>query len=122
MQRQVRVSMSILLAGALLALPACSTTRGWDQATLDETIANARSAEDHDAISSYFQNQARALDDKIEAHRKMAHVYASRSAWAEEFRVRQASHCIAAAERLSELMWTYEELAREHGGEARKLR
>jgi hypothetical protein len=85
-------------------------------------ITNARSAEDHFAIADYYRGEACLLRGRIEEHQRLAHVYDGRSAWAEEFRVRQIEHCMAAAKSQGELMSTYEELAREHAEKARQLR
>lgn len=111
-----------ILVSAVLVTTACAATRPPDRDALEARVSRARSPEDHLAIASYYRREARSLRGRLEDHRQLAHVYDRRSAWAEEFRARQVAHCTAAAARLGGLMSDYEELARAHEEEAKRIR
>ena len=79
-----RVTMTMLIAAGfvLLATAALPTIRANAQPApavtdnnLDQMIADAKTASDHDAIAAYYEQEAAATEKKADLHRRTASTY-----------------------------------------------
>lgn len=73
----MRIALAPVLAGiALITLAACTSIPPISE--IPESIANARTAADHQRIADYFAQKAASYDAESAWHGKMAFTYAGR--------------------------------------------
>jgi len=68
-----RLSLIVLLWGALLTAPLSQALAGGDitDSNVAERLASAQSAADHEALATYFRGQAAAAGEKAKVHESM---------------------------------------------------
>ena len=76
-----RVTMLLAAGLVLLAAAALPTMRAGAQSTvvtddnLDQSIANAKTPADHDAIAAYYDQEAASAEEKAALHERAADTY-----------------------------------------------
>ncbi|HJQ82963.1 MAG TPA: hypothetical protein VKA21_02730 [Candidatus Binatia bacterium] len=114
--------MRIFAGVALLSLGIASALPGpWvpcaRAADIDEKIATAKTAADHEAIAAYYDEQAKAAEAKAAEHRKMEQEY--RKAGGPAAKAQLPAHCeglvksyIGAAKEYAALAKAHREMAK----------
>ena len=76
------------------------------------SIANSKTAADHEAIAKYFEGQAADARQRVEAHKAMLKSYERFGTGKEQ--VKHATHCQDAIRSYENLAKDYDALAKEH--------
>lgn len=109
-----RVSVAVAVGLTLAALTLFSQPIR-AEVTIDNvstSIANAKTAADHEAIAQYFEGQAARARKDAEAHREMLKAYERFGTGKEQ--MNHASHCKDAIRSFENLAKDYDALAKEH--------
>jgi gamma-glutamyltranspeptidase len=112
----MRIPIStVLLSGLLVAFGAAQA----QDHTLEQLVVEmASSAAEHNAVSKHYTAQAEAARQDLHRHEEMARIYGNAGRTGQP-QMRQ--HCEQLAKKYGEIAAEYDELARLHAEEARKL-
>lgn len=101
--------LAVLAALALTVLPPGSA----EEATnVEQMIANAKTAADHEAIAAFYEKEAQAAHAKHLQHQKMSDSYAKIPVL--EKKAGAVAHCNTIAKNYAEMAKEYEALAHMH--------
>ena len=103
-------SLQLIFAGivsALLVWPAIIPSDAVAGEPLDQMIESAKTKADHEAIATYYEDEAKAYQAKTEEHRKMSAAYRSMGTGKGTGTAAFVAHC-------NKLVTKYEELAKDN--------
>ena len=102
--------LSLTLLALTFAAPSARAEVTVDN--VSDSIANAKTAADHEAIAKYFEGQAAHARKNAEAHQAMLRAYERFGTGKEQ--MKHASHCKDAIRSYENLAKDYDALAKEH--------
>ncbi len=108
----------VLLALMLAIQPVRAATVTGDN--LDESIAAAKTAEEHEAIATYFKGKADDARAQVKAHEGMLKAYGRWGSGKEKGH--HANHCKDAIKSYENIAKDYDALAKEHETMAKKAK
>lgn len=114
-ERGMRIARVGVLSFALLAALTFAAQPVRAEVTIDNvsaSIANAKTAADHEALAKYFEGQAADARKRAEAHQAMLKAYDRFGTGKEQ--MKHASHCKDAIRSYENLAKDYDALAKDH--------
>jgi hypothetical protein len=103
-----------LLYGALVVLTLIAAAQGCGARHPDDilrSVADAKTAADHEAIAEYFERQAADNETLASFHRRLGETY---SQWHNSYKVNMVQHCEKAADEYAKIAAENSALAQEH--------
>jgi hypothetical protein len=108
-----RVWMAVLVLAAGLLAPASRAVTA-EQADIDQMIATAKTAADHQALADYYTRQAAEARAQVATHKKMAAQYSMSSVGKQATKTHFHQHCEALIRSYEAEAKEYDALAKAH--------
>ena len=125
----MRIIPYVLFVVMSLATVGPRSAHALDAADLPKAIESAKTAADHEAIATYFEEQAKEARATAKRHQEMGAIYKKESSPAPKsggaahlFHTQMGEHCDDLATKYEKVAKDYEAMAAEHRAQAKAAR